>query len=94
MIYVIENKKYLVVSQNKGTPILTPKYYSPYYGYPLKGAPNFGKPPFQKHRASPSKICGKRKQAQPQTANMEDQHASVLLPTARARFVCKGNYSC
>ena len=33
----------LVVSQNKGTPILTPKYYSP---YPQKGTPNFGNPPF------------------------------------------------
>ena len=36
----------MVVSQNKGTPIQTPKYYSPYYGDPQKGTPNFGKPPY------------------------------------------------
>ena len=34
----------LVVSQNKGTPIQTPKYYNPYYRDPQKGTPNFGKP--------------------------------------------------
>ena len=37
---------YMVVSQNKGTPTQTPKYYSPYYGDPPKGTPNFGKPPY------------------------------------------------
>ena len=37
-----------VVSQNKGTtPIKTPKYYSPYYGYPQSGTPNFGKPLYE-----------------------------------------------
>ena len=39
-------KEYMVVSQNKGTPISTPKYCSPYYGDPQKGTPNFGKPPY------------------------------------------------
>ena len=29
----------IVVSQNKGTPIWTPKYYSPYYRDPQKGYP-------------------------------------------------------
>ena len=33
----------MVVSQNKGTPIQTPKYYNPYYGDPQKGTLNFGK---------------------------------------------------
>ena len=31
----------MVVSQNKGTPIQTPKYYDPYYRNP-QGTPNFG----------------------------------------------------
>ena len=37
-------KCHLVVSQNKGTPISTPIYYSPYYWDPQNGTPNFGKP--------------------------------------------------
>ena len=37
---------HMVVSQNKGTPKLTPKYYSPYYKDPQKGTPNFEKPPY------------------------------------------------
>ena len=37
---------YLVASKNLGTPILTPKFYDPYSGDPLKGTPKFGKPPF------------------------------------------------
>ena len=36
---------YMVVYLNKGTPISTPIYYSPYFGDPQQGAPNFGKPP-------------------------------------------------
>ena len=46
----------LVVSQNRGTPMQTPKYYNPYYRDPQKGTPNFGKPPLiylhQPHLAS------------------------------------------
>ena len=34
----------MVVSQNKGTPIYTQIYYSPYYRDPQKGTPNLGKP--------------------------------------------------
>ena len=37
---------HLVVSQNEGTQIYTPKYYSPHYGEPQNVTPNFGKPPF------------------------------------------------
>ena len=33
------------VSQNRGTPIWTPKHYDPYYWDPQKGTLNFGKPP-------------------------------------------------
>ena len=36
----------MVVSLNKGTPIKTPIYYSPYYRDPQKGTPNFGKLPY------------------------------------------------
>ena len=36
----------MVISLNRGTPIWTPKYYSPYYWDPQKGTPNFGKPPY------------------------------------------------
>ena len=35
----------MVVSQNRGTPIQTLKYYSPHYRDPQKGTPNIGKPP-------------------------------------------------
>ena len=35
----------MVISQNEGTRIKAPKYYSPYYGEPQIGTPNFGKPP-------------------------------------------------
>ena len=38
----------MVVSQNRGTPIWTPKYYNPYYRDPQKGTPNFGKLPYSK----------------------------------------------
>ena len=31
---------YMVVSQNKGTPIWTPLYYNPYYGDPQEGIHN------------------------------------------------------
>ena len=31
---------------NRGTPIETPKYYSPYYGHTQRGTPNFRKPPY------------------------------------------------
>ena len=37
---------YMVVSQNKGSPIWTPIYYSPYYGDTQNGTPNFRKPPY------------------------------------------------
>ena len=37
---------YMAVSLNRGTPIWTPKYYSPYYWDPQKGTPNIGKPPY------------------------------------------------
>ena len=36
----------MVVSLNRGTPIWTPKYYSPYYKESQKGTPNFGKLPY------------------------------------------------
>ena len=37
----------MVVSQNRGTPIQTPKYYNPYYKEPPKrGTPNFEKPAY------------------------------------------------
>ena len=39
-------KKYMVVSQNEGTPIQTPIYYSPYYGDPQRGTINLGKLPY------------------------------------------------
>ena len=40
-------RDYMVVSQNKGTPIWTPKYYGPYYRDPQNGTLNFGKPPYR-----------------------------------------------
>ena len=40
----------MVVSQNRGTPIQTQKYYSPYYWDPQTGTPNFGKPPYTAFR--------------------------------------------
>ena len=42
----ILKKHYMVVSQNRGTPIWTLIYYNPYYGDPQKGTPNFGKLPY------------------------------------------------
>ena len=36
----------MVVSQNRGTPIQTPKYFNPCYCDPQKGTPNFWKPPY------------------------------------------------
>ena len=38
---------HMVVSQNRGNPIYTPKYYNPYSWDPQNGTPNFGKPPYQ-----------------------------------------------
>ena len=37
------SNNHVVVSQNRGTPIKTPIYYSPYYGDPENGTPDFGK---------------------------------------------------
>ena len=37
----------MVVSQNKGTPIQTPKCYSPYFGDPKKVPRNFRTPPYK-----------------------------------------------
>ena len=39
----------MVVSQDGGTLIYTPKYDSPYYGEPQSGTPNFGKPPYREY---------------------------------------------
>ena len=44
---------YVVVSQNRGTPIWTPKCYSPYYGTPQKGTLNFGNPPYRDDSGDP-----------------------------------------
>ena len=41
---------FLVFSQNKGTPIKTPKCYNPYYWHPQKGTPNLGKPLLTQHQ--------------------------------------------
>ena len=35
----------MVVSQNRGTPIQSPKYHNPCYRNPQNGTPNFGNPP-------------------------------------------------
>ncbi len=45
----------MVVSQNQGTPIWTPKYYSPYYWDPQNGTLNFGKPPYNPRYITPFK---------------------------------------
>ena len=46
---------YMVVSQNRGTPIYTLIYYNPEYGDPQKGTPNFGKPLTWKPKKGPIK---------------------------------------
>ena len=50
----------MVVSQNTGTPIWTPKYYSPYHRDPQKSTPNYGKPPILKLRRIPPTGLGFR----------------------------------
>ena len=47
----------MLVSQNKGTPILTPKYYDASYGDPQNGTPNFEKHPNLRRRYSNSMPC-------------------------------------
>ena len=42
---------YMVASQNRGTPIYTLIYYSPYYGGPQNGTPNLRKPPYRGARS-------------------------------------------
>ena len=46
LLYLHMYKKYMVVSQNKGTPMETQKYFNPYYWDPQNGTHNFGKPPY------------------------------------------------
>ena len=38
---MVPSFRYMVVSEHKGTPIQTPKDYSPYYWDPQNGTPNF-----------------------------------------------------
>ena len=42
---IAHTRCYMVVSLNRGTPMWSPKYYSPYYMEPQKGTPNLGKLP-------------------------------------------------
>ena len=53
-LWLNTHSKDVVVSQNKGTPIYAPIYYSPYCRDPQNGTPNFEKPPLEILRAEKS----------------------------------------